>query len=349
MKKILLSAFILGCFSISGWSQDVHFTQYFSSPLTLNPAQTGLIESDWRASANYRTQWYTVSNNPYVTGTIAFDMPLLKGKLPEGDALGIGILGLYDKSGTGGLQNTTLGLSLAYHKSFGQDKQHTLSLGLQGYLVQKSINFDKLVFGDQFNPAMDGYLDPVSQEQFGNADLTYPDFNAGLLYSGRISDKATMYAGFSYYHLTRPEEKFLSTSGGGSSVKINSRLAGYLGGSFSMNENLTMYLSTMYQQQGPAWEYIIGGAVGFVLNPGHSEEVKNTTFYLGAWYRYADAIAPYIGFEWSRMKIGFSYDVTLSSAQSMDSGQGAYEVSLIYNGFIKKIIHRKYNFACPKF
>jgi hypothetical protein len=159
-----------------------------------------------------------------------------------------------------------------------------------------------------------------------------------------------MYAGFSYYHLTRPEEQFLSKSGGdATSLKINSRYSGHLGGSFEMNENTSMYLSTMYQQQGPAWEYLIGGAVGFVMNPGHSEYTENTTFYLGAWYRYGDALAPYIGFEWSKMKIGFSYDVTLSSAQAMDSGQGAYEVSLIYNGFIKKVVHKKYNFACPKF
>src|SRR6218665_3926645 len=171
MKKVLLSAMALAGISLGSWAQDVHFTQYFTSPLTLNPAQTGLTQNDWRASANFRTQWYTVSDNPYISGTVAFDIPTLRGKLPEGDALGIGVLGLYDKSGTGGLQNTTVGLSVAYHKAFGVEKQHTLSLGVQGYLVQKSIQFDKLVFGDQFNPGdPSNYL--RTQENFGNADLT---------------------------------------------------------------------------------------------------------------------------------------------------------------------------------
>jgi type IX secretion system PorP/SprF family membrane protein len=348
MKKILLSAFVVIGGAIGSYGQDVHFTQYFSSPLTLNPAQTGLIETDWRASANFRTQWYTVSNNPYVSGSVAFDMPVLRGKLPEGDALGVGLLGLYDKSGSGGLQNTTLGLSLAYHKSFGIDKQHTLSLGVQGYLVQKSIQFDKLVFGDQFDPTLVNFVKSTSAETFSNADLTYPDFNAGLIYTGRVSEKASIYLGASYYHLTRPEEKFLTT-GDGASIKINSRYAGYLGGSFSLNENVVTYISAMYQQQGPAWEFLVGGAVGFVMNPGHDEYTKNTVLYLGAWYRYADAIAPYVGIEWSKMKIGFSYDVTLSNAQAMTGGQGAYEISLIYNGLIKKVVHKTYNFACPKF
>ncbi|KAA5533263.1 type IX secretion system membrane protein PorP/SprF [Taibaiella lutea] len=349
MKKILLSALAMAGISLGTSAQDVHFTQYFTSPLTLNPAQTGLTQNDWRASANFRTQWYTVSDNPYVSGTISFDMPLLRGKLPEGDALGIGVLGLYDKSGTGGLQNTTLGISLAYHKSFGMDKQHTVSLGVQGFMVQKSIQFDKLIFGDQFDATMpEGYLKGSSAEQFGNADLTYPDFNVGLMYSGRVAENATMYGGVAFYHLTRPEEKFLN-SAGSTGVKINSRLSAHLGGSFDLNENTVMYLSAMYQKQGPASEFLMGGAVGFVMNPGHDEFTRNTVFYLGGWYRYGDAIAPYVGFEWSRMKIGFSYDVTMSSAQNMTSGQGAYEVSLIYNGVINKITHKKYNFACPKF
>ena len=350
MKKLLLSTLLMGSLSFSGLAQDVHFTQYFASPLTLNPAQTGLIASDWRASANVRNQWYSVSdNNPgYVSGTVAFDMPLLRGKLPEGDAMGIGVMGLYDKSGTGGLQNTTLALSLAYHKSFGFDKQHTISLGVQGYLVQKSINFDKLVFGDQFDPGNPaGYL-PTTLESFPNSDLTYPDFNTGLLYSGRLNDRSTLYAGLSYYHLTRPEEKFLGT-GNNENVKINSRYTAYLGGSLTLNENVVSYLSTMYEQQGPAWEYLIGGALGFVMNPGHADDAKNTVFYLGAWYRYADAVTPYIGFEWSRMSIGISYDVTLSNASAMTDNQGAFEISLIFNGFINKTQHRKYNFACPRF
>ncbi len=118
---------------------------------------------------------------------------------------------------------------------------------------------------------------------------------------------------------------------------------------FDMNEHTVLYLSAMYQKQGPASEFLLGGAAGFIMNPGHSEYVRSTIFYLGGWYRYGDAVTPYVGFEWSRMKIGFSYDVTLSSAQNMTSGQGAYELSLIYNGMINKISRKKYNFACPKF
>ena len=49
------------------------------------------------------------------------------------------------------------------------------------------------------------------------------------------------------------------------------------------------------------------------------------------------------------MQIGISYDVTLSNAAAATNGQGAYEVSVIYNGFINKVFQRSYNYACPKF
>ncbi|HXS36787.1 MAG TPA: PorP/SprF family type IX secretion system membrane protein [Flavipsychrobacter sp.] len=345
MKKILLGVSAAMMMAGSLMAQDVHFTQYFTSPLTLNPALTGLTQCDLRFAANYRTQWANVSGNPYVTGTVSYDMSTLKGKLPEGDALGIGVLGLYDVSGLGGLTNTTVGLSLAYHKAFGQDKQHTISLGAQGFLVQKSLDFNKLKFGDQFVAAT-GLATLPTNETFSNADISYPDFNAGVMYSGHVSEHATAYAGFSYYHLTEPVETFL-----GGNHAIHSRQTAFVGGSFELNEDIVLYASGLYQTQASATEVLAGAAVGFVLNPGHDPEFqKNTILYLGGWYRYQDAISPYVGFQYAKMQIGVSYDVNVSSFTPATNGQGAFEVSLIYNGCINH--HEKsptYNFACPKF
>ena len=110
-----------------------------------------------------------------------------------------------------------------------------------------------------------------------------------------------------------------------------------------------IYGSGAYQQQGKAYEVLVGGAAGFVLNPYHEDETKSTIFYLGAWYRYNDAVSPYIGFEWAKAKLGFTYDVNLSSLTEATQGQGALEVSLIYNGCFIKNETKTYNFACPRF
>lgn len=348
MKKFLFGATIVfSGMSINAIAQDAHFTQYFASPLFLNPANTGLINTDFRVTAIARTQWYSVSNNPYLTANLSYDRQILGDKLPEGDALGFGLNLLYDRAGAGGLQNINFGVSFAYHKGFGIDKQHHISLGVQGALVQKSVQFDKLVFGDQIDLSRPEVYLPT-QENLSNGDFTYPDFNAGILYSGKIDENTMVYGGLSYNHLTRPTEKFTGQNVS-ADVRINSRIGGYLGGQLNLNPYTVAYLSTMFQQQGPATEFLIGGAVGFVLNPYNDEDHNNTTLYLGAWYRYADAIAPYVGFDWGKWQIGFTYDVTTSSFGQVNQGQGALEMSAIFNGVIDKVVRKRYNFACPKF
>lgn len=347
MKKILLGLGLITALPIASIAQDIHFSQYYASPLTLNPAMTGLVNRDYRVSANYRTQNYSFSTVPYVTASVAYDMPILAGKLPEGDALGIGVLAFYDKAGTGALSNLSGGLSLAYHKALGQNKEHMVSFGVQALFVSKSINFDKLRFEDQLDPRMPGAYLPTN-ELFANQDVSYPDFNAGIMYTGRIDHKSTLYAGVSYFHLTRPEEKFLG-SGTSENIKINSRYNIHVGGSTELNDNIALFGSGMFQRQGEAQEILLGAAVGFILNPQHKEEVGNTVLYLGSWYRFNDAFIPYIGLEWTSFQLGFSFDATVSKQQQLTMGQGAYEVSLIYNGLFNKRVKPKYNFACPKF
>jgi type IX secretion system PorP/SprF family membrane protein len=345
MKKLLLGVGAAMMLAGSAIAQDVHFTQYFTSPLTLNPAMTGLVAEDLRFAANYRTQWSAVSSNPYVTGSASYDMAMLKGKLPAGDAMGIGLMVQYDKSGTGGLTNTTAGLSLAYHKAFGYDRLQHLSIGIQAYYVSKTLDFKKLTFEDEFNYPTGTFNPGTTHENFPKTSIGYSDINGGLMYSGRVADHVTAYIGYSYYHLTQPVETFLSDN-----HTIHSRHTGYLGGSFEMNENTVLYTSALYQSQASATEFLVGAAVGFVLNPGHDQEyARNTIFYLGGWYRYGDAIAPYIGIEWSKMRLGVSYDVNVSSFTPATGGAGAYEISLIYFGRINK--HERnpqYDWSCPK-
>ncbi len=331
--------------AIGAQAQDVHFTQYFTSPLTLNPALTGLVTCDWRFASNFRSQWGAINNKPYTTGTASYDMSLLRGRLGNG-ALGAGVLYIFDQSGTGQLSNNTIGLSLAYHHSIGdpEDKPTTISIGAQGYLVNKSINFNKLEFGDEYDPISGKPTLPTS-EKFNNRDLSYADFNSGVLLTGYANEKSTYYVGASYYHITRPVETFLQVN---NSPKINSRLSLSAGGNIQMNDNLMLLTSALFQKQGPATELLLGAATGFIMNPMHNEYTDNTILYLGAWYRLNDAIAPYIGFEWGKNKMAFTYDVNVSSLSVATRSQGALEISYIYNGCFPKNETKKYNFACPR-
>lgn len=344
MKKYILGLgfAILGTGALK--AQDVHFTQYFTSPLTLNPAMTGLISEDLRLAANYRTQWGSVSTNPYTTASVSFDIAILKGKLPEGDALGIGFMGLYDKSGSGGLTNTTMGGSLAYHKAFGRDREQHLSFGIQMNMVQKNLDVSKLVFEDMYN-VTSGTVSTTTSANISSPSISYPDFNGGVMYSGKIADKATGYFGYSYYHLTQPTESFMKDA-----HQIHNRQTAFMGASFDMSSNSVLYASALYQSQASATEVLLGTAVGFILNPNHDEEyMKNTIFYVGAWYRYNDAFSPYVSIEWAKIRLGLSYDVNVSRFAPATHGMGAYELSLLFFGHINRGEKNPvYNWSCPK-
>ena len=347
MKRTILGLGVSLMLAGPAIAQDVHFSQYFTSPLTLNPAMTGLVPDDLRFSANYRSQWSSVSSHPYLTGSAAFDIAVLKGKLPEGDALGLGGMVLYDKSGSGGLQNTTASFSLAYHKGFGRDKLQHLSIGVQASMVNKTINFANLTFEENYNLTTATLIPGGSNgEPIQSNTISYPDFNVGAMYSGQVSEHTNLFLGGSYYHLTQPVETFLNDQG----HPLHSRFSGYLGGAFDVNEKTIVYTSALYQSQASATEVMVGAAAGFILNSGHDVEYqRNTVFYMGAWYRYNDALIPYVAIEWSKMRIGVSYDANVSSFTPATSGLGAYELSVIFNGRINR--HERvpgYTWTCPK-
>src|SRR3954466_15447521 len=98
MRNLIL-LLLLSC-SFLARAQDPHFSQFFSSPMTLNPAFTGKFDGVVRAAANYRNQWPTI-NRAYITGTASIDFPILVKHVPYTDTWGIGLMGYTDKSAAG--------------------------------------------------------------------------------------------------------------------------------------------------------------------------------------------------------------------------------------------------------
>ena len=80
MKRILLMILLLIALR-SMHAQDPSFSQFFSSPLNVNPALTAHINSDWRLNLNMRDQW--ISPSAYATGTVSFDTKLFQEKIPN--------------------------------------------------------------------------------------------------------------------------------------------------------------------------------------------------------------------------------------------------------------------------
>jgi Bacteroidetes-specific putative membrane protein len=334
MRKIFL-AFIVCSLSFAVGAQDPHFSQFFSSPLTLNPALTGKFDGTLRVAGNYRNQWPTF-NNVYTTSTLSLDFSILNKIIPENDTWGVGFMALTDKAGGDILKTTFVGISTAYHKALNEDGFSQIGLGFQAMYGQKRLDYTKLYYEDMLTPF--GFTG-VTQETYNNKDLdvNYFDVNAGLIYTVSTSDKNNFYLGASMYHINRPKESFK-----GGNWNISARTTISAGGYFPVSESLTLHTSGIFQTQGKATETTFGGALSSSLN---NDENNPTNVYAGLWMRVKDAIIPYLGLEFGGMRIGATYDINVSSLKGGSQSRGGMEISLIY---IKKPVDGK-NVPCPKF
>ncbi len=333
MKPLLLAILLLVTFAAN--AQDPHFSQFFASPLTLNPALTGKFDGTLRVAGNYRNQW-PAFNNVYTTSTLSVDFPIFKKRLPDYDTWGIGILALTDKAGGGVLTNNYLGVSTSYHKALDEDGFQQLGIGFQGTYGQKRLNTDNLKFEDQLTPfGFTGVTQDVFNDQ--NVNINYLDINAGLLFTSSTNEDNNFYIGASMYHINRPKESFK-----GGTWNISPRTTISAGGYFPVAENMTLHTSGIYQIQNKATEINLGGALAIAIDP-ESENPSN--FYIGSWYRVNDALIPYLGLEFSGLRLGATYDVNTSSLKAGSESRGGMEISLIY---VKRPPGSK-GIPCPKF
>ncbi|MFT3932952.1 MAG: PorP/SprF family type IX secretion system membrane protein [Chitinophagaceae bacterium] len=339
MKRIALLTSLIFIIKMHIYAQDPHFSQFFTSPLTLNPALTGKFDGAFRVAGNYRDQWPAISK-AFVTSTLSVDAPLLTNRINPNDVWGVGVMAMTDRTANGILNSNYLSVSTSYHKGLDEDGYHQLGFGFQGTYASKRLDGSQLKFENEL--ALDGTWSLPSNEPVDgrNVNINYFDFNAGVLYNGSTDGKNDFYIGASMYHINRPKESFF----GSGYYTLNPRLTIHGGGSFKVGETTTLHLSALHSIQAGAHETVLGGAVAFNVN--NDDEERPTNFFAGSWFRFNDAIIPYIGLEWSDFRLGFTYDVNYSSLKVGSQSRGGIEISLIY---IKQHPSGKKGIPCPKF
>jgi hypothetical protein len=77
-----------------------------------------------------------------------------------------------------------------------------------------------------------------------------------------------------------------------------------------------------------ASETTAGGAYGLQLT---ESDTRNEVSF-GMWYRYKDAVIPYVGYYYGGFQVGLSYDYTVSALKTAAEVRNAYELTLIYRG-----------------
>lgn len=329
MKKLLTIMLLVATGSV--FAQDIHFSQFYNSPLTLNPALTGKVNGTFRVGAIYRNQWFGPVNGKttFSTPSASFDMPIRFKK----DVLGVGIYFVGDRSSEGRLKNNLFMASVAYHKALGGNGNHSLSLGVQAGYGQKQLDASGIRWASQFDDQQTFDGTRPGEALANNSNGAF-DLNAGLLYNGKFSEKFKVYAGGSVFHLLTPEQNFTNAVD-----KTPMRYVGHGGFDIGLSDKIGLLPSVVYMNQATASQLNAGLSLAFNLN-------TESTFYVGGYYRVKDAIIPYVGLDLKGFRLGLSYDV---NASELNNTNGSIELSLMYVGKYIPVPNVNPALYCPRF
>jgi type IX secretion system PorP/SprF family membrane protein len=319
-------------FALNTYAQDVHFSQFFETPLWRNPSLAGIFTGDIRVQGVYRDQWNSVAN-AYRTGSINAEYKMPIGK--ANDFITSGIQVLYDRAGTIGWTTTHVLPALNYHKSLSNYQNRYLSLGFMGGWVQNRFDASKATTNSQFDNGGLG-------ENFTNTRYSYFDASVGASFNSSLNDNPenNFFAGAAYHHFTKPSGSFYNDP----TQVITPKWVFSAGVRFGVSEFAYLTIMADHSRQGNFKETVAGGMYGLKLGPDPAD--ARYTIHAGAFVRWNDAIIPVIKLDYDKTSVAFSYDANISTLKPSSHGVGGFELSVSWHSFRKA---KGEYLLCPRF
>lgn len=306
MKKLLpLCAFLL--YAALVVAQDPIFSQFYAMPLQINPGFAGTALAP-RAGIAYRNQW-TGFKSAYQTYAAYYEQsfPRLKS--------GIGFLAEGDNAGDGIYKTNSIAAAYSYRLKVNDFIGIKLALEMGAHHV--SLNWEKLIFPDQID-YREGYVYNTAEIRPDNTNRTELDISSGLLV---LSEK--FYFGVGFKHLNTPRQSIL---------RIKNNLVPGLPIRYTFHGGTEWVVKEGNKRQeasfvSPNFLFAIQGPYK-QLNVGAYASLG--PIFAGSWYRTtfrnSDAIILVAGFREGPIKLGVSYDATVSKLAG--TAGGTFEVTL---------------------
>ncbi len=311
---IVLAWLVFGPGIIPLKGQAPQFSQFYATPLYLAPSFAGGTDGT-RAVANFRNQWPEI---PGAFVTYAFSLDHYFHNYNSG----LGLLVFRDQAGSGRLATTNIGLLYSY--TIQVNHNWTIKPGVHFLYSQRSVDFYRHVFGDQLN--IDGPNNPTTMMPEPMDQVGYFDASSSVLaYTGNF------WGGLNVDHLFRPDQS-MTYQEARIPMKF-SLFGGYrftYGGRYFEEASESISLAVLYKNQkkfnqldaGIYWskDPISLGLLyrGIPVFNNHVHGIFNN-----------DAVAALIGLRTENLRIGYSYDFTIS--RLISNTGGSHEVSLIYH------------------
>jgi type IX secretion system PorP/SprF family membrane protein len=316
MLKRVVIALSLVCASMGDlMAQDPEFTQFYANPLYLNPAFAGTARCP-RICLNYRNQWPGITGT-FVTYSASYDQHI------DGISGGLGFIFTNDRAGQATINTTNISGIYSYQLNI--TREFSMKFGVQATYAQKSVDWNKLNFGDMIDPRRGFIYNTTEVPNVTNRANV--DFSAGILgYSRRY------FFGFAVHHITEPDEGFLGpsklpmkyTAHAGAMIPLGGRY----GDSF-LSPNILFQKQQDFQQLNLGLYFSKGPIVG------------------GIWYRNQDSFILLVGFQQDLFKFGYSYDVTVSKLTNATAGSHELSFQMQFTCKPKKKKFR--TVSCPSF
>ena len=308
--------------SFSGRAQDIHSSQFWLNPIGLNPAAAGFFSGNLRFGGYNRTQWRSVSK-AFQTNGICFDMPLVKRPAKQ-DLFGFGLLLDYDQTGDSKYTTIDANMLFSYAHALNYRNNNFLMGGISLGCVQRSWDYTELSFDEMF---IDGFYDPRSpiSETFMGSNLWFFDCGLGVQWFYQPDYNEFYQAGFSIYHINRPEISMLANK----EVRLDIKYVLHGISSIAIDDKNAIIPAAYLAFQNKYREMILGASYSHQLPldaRGYLNKLKT-----GLYFRWKDAIYLTAGMDFRQCSFSIAYDFNVSKlAPRASHGRGGVEISVLY-------------------
>lgn len=321
-RKILYSLLCFGIFfglNNAIQAQDLHYSQFYNSPLNVNPALTGIFNGDKRITGSLRDQWRFVPV-PWFTFSGAYDMKIYPDN-SEKSFWGLGVNFNYDRQGDSRINLSTLNISGSYNYLL--NKSNVLTGGLLlGYSTRgfspADLTWDKQWTGDTFDPGLG------SGEAFDGTRVSFLETAAGVNYRWQKTNRTKVDLGVGLFHLIEPSVSYYD----GDTEKLPRRLNFMALGNFQILDAIDIQVHGLHQRQEEYDETIIGALGKFYVNQARGKE---TQVHVGFGYRTSGSLIPTFAVEYKSIYASFSYDADVTDFNDLgESNRGGPEFHVRY-------------------
>ena len=323
-----ITSLIILIISFSTQAQDLVYSQYWNNAHFLNPALSGLINSNMRVLISNRTQWANVMNKPFETYNLNLAFNLGEKPGSQNNSFGFDINLLSDKAGAGNYGITQIGSGFSFNKRFGSSQ---LGTGFQMHYNQIGVDPTKLIF------------EPTGQisESLTFTRMQYFDIAFGINYIYNLKDKFNLSLGSSGFNLNRPAISLVNADKESKSI----RWSHYITSEVLLNRQSNLYLNTsiLYSTQDLFKQLTFGGLISKL----NKTKKSINQVYAGIWYRVNDAIIPSFQMRLKSSKIGLSYDINISDMSKNKQFRSGSLCINFSHSFSKKI--QQSILYCPLF